>query len=124
MPTERRLNQHILVSSNYGVPCSDRKNQLNFVQEPTGISEGILLQDISKSLKITHHLQAIYVKFKTCKREAAYRLEDTDAGGKTLRVHKGCKRTHILGGGDPGGRDNEMRLARALKFMTNSTPLF
>ena len=53
---------------------------------------------------------------------------DTDAGGTTLKVHKGYKRTHSLGGGDPGGRDNETRSGRtptgASKFTTKSTPLF
>ena len=82
------------------------------------------MQDISKSLKI--RIISVYLcQVKKMQREAAYQLEIQT---QEVKVHKGCKRTYILGGGDLGGRDNEMRSGRtqlgASKFMKNSTPLF
>ena len=72
MPTERRLNQHIFISSNNGVPCSDEKINYTSYKSPQG-SQGILLQDKSKSLKI--HIISVYLcQVQNMQREAAYRL--------------------------------------------------
>lgn len=74
------LNQHIFISSNNGVPCSDEKIIYTSYKSPQG-SQGILLQDISKSLKI--HIISVYLcQVQNMQREAAF-----DWGYRCRRYH-------------------------------------